>query len=183
MRSSGFPSQIIYAIVVQLVVRHLAKVEVASSSLVYRSSNPEIQRQISGFLFATMVAPTSAIQGRIIPKNPAKLRILFSQDSAQRFVMTISSSHIKIFCFKLFLFEYSIILECQVEKMEQPYIEVCIFPLCFLFYFCLSVYFLLLVLTLRPVRHPQSMNLSKVAYSRIMALICTVFSKMGDGIP
>ena len=40
------------AIVVQLVVRHLAKVEVASSSLVYRSSNPEIQRQISGFLFA-----------------------------------------------------------------------------------------------------------------------------------
>ena len=34
-----------YAIVVQLVVRHLAKVEVASSSLVYRS-DAEVQKTL-----------------------------------------------------------------------------------------------------------------------------------------
>ena len=37
----GLPNSLINAIVVQLVVRHLAKVEVASSSLVYRSQGTE----------------------------------------------------------------------------------------------------------------------------------------------
>ena len=40
-RQRGLPNSLINAIVVQLVVRHLAKVEVASSSLVYRSQGTE----------------------------------------------------------------------------------------------------------------------------------------------
>jgi len=70
----------------------------------------------SGFDLATIAAPISAIQGRIIPRNPAKLRILFNQDSAHFFVVLISSSQ-SLINFPFYVF-FSVILEFLIQKLS-----------------------------------------------------------------